>query len=855
MVNATANLPPEKLSTKALAAAGQFRAIALWLNEPLIPQGVYAQVCQDKRPGCIQITVEFERVPLQKPLTQFICHLIWQLNSPLIEGIHLIARPLGAHKPLWQSRVRVMTPALRERLRREQGQGSPAAVIPPQLREPSLSMPTLPGLDFNLLSEHLKTMRALMLTGSAVAAFVFGCMIEVVMSARREPSLPFRERVEADAPAPQNRTFTAQPGEAREPRLPAFDRATSDDRKATRTREERPETETSFETTEVSYRIEPERDRPNVVNAALEPVGVLKHERIQDPQDPTVTMLFSGDVDLDGLPYDQFEHDGQLLSGLPFYQKADLAVINLQDPLATAATSLEEELLEQDRSEAINLLKAGGVDLVNLTGEKTLSYGEQGLVETLDTLDRNGIFRVGAGRSDREARRPEIIDVKGQRIAYLSYDRDFTLAAGDGLSGVNAVSMQDIVRDIRAIRDEVDWLVVKYRWSTEPPAKPAESQTNLARLAIDQGADLVVGQHPNQLQGAELYKGRPIAYSLGDFIFGRDAEDPTPETAVLQVSLRNGQMKVDLIPVKVKDGQPQVAEGSDGKRILQTIQEASQEFKSPMPPSIVLDAFSRGTPAPPAEGRETDGFTDGDRPWTVPADVDPGSSDEMPQESAPQAPVEAESASPEAEPPETEAPAIRDEPMEAEPPEAEVESPEAEPLETGEDDDDLQINLDDFPEELLKDWGPKESPNTIYEPESRLPRQPDRPKPQPKRHAADRLPPPNLAAPPAALESAPPTSATRKSSTAAENRPPNGAIAPYSEPLVGPMSSLSESAPDMKMHNEATIPQPKAQPGMPESRVYVPLNTLKPADDAPITVNVEKAAAIALRDTDMGSSP
>ena len=178
-------------------------------------------------------------------------------------------------------------------------------------------------------------------------------------------------------------------------------------------------------------------------------------------------------------------------------------------------------------------------------------------------------FRVGAGRSEREARRPEIVDVKGQRIAYLSYDRDFNLAADESLSGVNAVAMQDIIEDIQAIRDEVDWLVVNYRWSTEPPATPAESQTNLAQLAIDQGADLVVGQHPDMLQGAELYKGRPIAYSLGDFVYTSATEAPTDETAVLQVAIRAGQMKVDLIPVKVKDGQPQVASGADGDRILQ----------------------------------------------------------------------------------------------------------------------------------------------------------------------------------------------------------------------------------------------------------------------------------------------
>jgi poly-gamma-glutamate capsule biosynthesis protein CapA/YwtB (metallophosphatase superfamily) len=830
MVNAANTLSPEQLSTKALAAAGQFRAIALWLNEPLIPQGIYAQVSQDRRPGCIRIIVEFERTPHQKPLTQYICHLMWQLNSPLIEGIHLVGRPIGTTKPLWEQRIRVMTSALRERLNRERGLGSSATAMPPALTPGRRSTPVLSNFSLHLLlSDQLKTVRAFMLTGSAVAAFVFGCMVEVVMSARPEPSLPFQNDEQVRSQKPALPPSASRP----EPQLPAFHSEPTTitaERKSVITPAHR-DRSPSAEATSISYKVEPERDRPNVINAALEPVGVLQHERLENPQDPTITLLFGGDVDLDGVPYDQLEYDGQLLSGLSVYRQADVAMVNLQDPLATAATSLQEELLERTRPDAIHLLKDGGVDLVNLTGKAALSSGEQGLDETLTTLDRQGIFRVGAGRSGREARRPEVIDVKGQRIAYLSYDRDFSVAAYDDVSGVNALELQDIVRDIQAIRDEVDWLVVNYRWSGDPVDKPANSPTNLARLAIDQGADLVVGQHPSMLQGAEIYKGRPIAYSLGDFVFGQATEEPTTETVVLQVALREGQMKVDLIPVKVKDGQPQKASGTDAQRILKQVQTASQEFQEPMPPSVVLNTRSGVSPDAPLPS-EDGSFTGGEAPLTTPG------SDANWEDPA-ETPAPEETLSPPDAMPQDEAAPPEPTTTDALPPEA--------PIET--DGESLDIELEPIPEGLLDDWGQKESPNTIYEPESALPRplrfnkpetetkapnaQPEAPNPLERK--SEQLPESGENWPTPDEKSSTPGT-TPPLGEELEITHPHEAIGPYSEPLVGPLSSVPEPSTDMKRHQDVDTPTAQLPPGMPESRVFEPLNTSEPPEKETITI-------------------
>ena len=557
-------------SIKALAAEGDFRAIALWLNEYLVPQEIYAQVHADS-PGCLGVLVEFYRSPRRDRLVRFICHRIWGLNSNLIEGVHIFARPVGQSQPLWREKVRIMTPALRQRLQKTQSfsrlSATPtASPLPPQLRPAAVpkQVVSIAGKSWrSIVSKHLKLIRAFVLSGSAVAAFILGCFLESLT--RRNPSLPVFSQSQL------THSQTLAPSS--------------------------PQNAAS-----ISFNVEDQdlRPRPKVVNTALEPVAVISHNRTLQPDDPTVTLVFGGEVNLDNIPYDAEQDPDQLLAGVKDYQEADLAMVNLGNSLATADTTLQEKFHQHPRPEAAQVLKAGGVDIVSLTSNHTMDFGKHGLVETLETLDREGIYRVGAGRYAREARRPEIVDVKGERIAYLGYSQEDTFAAGDDLAGVNPQKKQRIVADIQAIRNQVDWIIVNYHWERDLPETPTNWQTNLARMAIDQGADLVIGHHPDQLQGAEIYKGRPIAYSLGDFIFG-DSLHADHDTAVMKVSLQKEKMQVEFLPVIVRKSQPYLAQGKQAETILQKLEDASQVFDHPLLSPSVLEVRTKlGEPEGPA---------------------------------------------------------------------------------------------------------------------------------------------------------------------------------------------------------------------------------------------------------------
>ncbi|MEO1126673.1 MAG: CapA family protein [Cyanobacteria bacterium J06639_16] len=567
----------ERPSIKQEAAGGSFRAIALWLNEYLVPQQIFAQV-GSTQPGCLQVIVEFHQPPHRDRLVRFICHRLWHLNSELIEGAHIIARIMGQTRPLWQEKVRISTAASRANqtattIKIPTPKPIAQPELPPQIAQRKKAVATPPYAA--VLNRHLKVVRAFLISGSAVAAFLFGCFAEIMVS-NPGPALPVISQApttSGEQPEPDDQTAV----------LPVNDPGA-----VPASRVLTPESN-SFQ----------EASRPNLVNAPLEPVAVIQHDRVMYPADPNVILLFGGEIDLDDLPYDTVETDAEILGTLADYQQADVAMIGLGDPLTSAGTQPKEELYNHQRPDAVQVLKQAGVDMVNLSSGNLLEFGEYGLEETLTTLDREGLYRVGAGRDGQEARRPEILEVKGQRIAYLAYNQDDLHEAYKDAAGINAQGKRQVIEDIRTLRSQVDWIVVNYRWQEEVPQSPADWQTNLARMAIDQGADVVVGYHPSQIQGAEIYKGRPIAYSLGDFVFGnagRDNQRPAAdyrETAMLKISVRPEQMKVDLLPVVIDNDQPQLATGVTADAILRKIETASIDFNQPMQVAEVLDIRPR----------------------------------------------------------------------------------------------------------------------------------------------------------------------------------------------------------------------------------------------------------------------
>jgi Bacterial capsule synthesis protein PGA_cap len=154
----------------------------------------------------------------------------------------------------------------------------------------------------------------------------------------------------------------------------------------------------------------------------------------------------------------------------------------------------------------------------------------------------------------------------------------------------------------------------------------------------------VVGHHSEVLQGAEIYNGRPIVYSLGNFIFGEQASSEY-DTAVLKVALKDKQMKVELLPVEVKGFQPKVATGDRGTEILQQVESVSDTFQEPLKSPVILDARA---PMPEPSAQPTENL-----PNATPSPIEIPSETPSPAASPETTPAATESPSPAAQPSET----------------------------------------------------------------------------------------------------------------------------------------------------------------------------------------------------------
>ena len=523
-------------SVSELARSGNFRAIAYWLNVFLLPHDLYAKVEAASQSGWLQVLVEFHPSPdrdakspqFRSSLVRFVCHHLWKLNSDVIDSVQVVGRFVGKPQVIWRQSVRVLSPARRDKL------GLPSKSAASAVRRTSQIQSRVQRATRQKV--QFRALRSLLLTGTTATAFVMGCWLGY-----------------SDAPTEQT---TASASPAAILASPAM------------------------------------TTRPDTVLTALGNVSVEKPP-VQNASDPTVTLMFGGDVTLTDAYTDLVGSDRQVaFSAMDEARQVDVAMVNLEAPFTTSTTPLPDKQFNFKVDPAdVEVLKNGGIDIVTLANNHAMDYAATGLEDTIKTLDQAGIHHVGAGRTIEEARLPEILDVKGQRIAYFGYyDGDFQ-SAGAGVAGTNSRQNDRVSADIKAIRGQVDWVVVNYHWGAELARYPDDYQMDLARFTIDQGADLVVGHHPHVLQGAEIYKGRPIVYSLGNFIFGGKSVSDY-DTAVLKVALKDKQMKVEFLPVEVKGFQPRVVSGDRGTEILHQIENVSDIFHEPMKSSVVLDAKS-----------------------------------------------------------------------------------------------------------------------------------------------------------------------------------------------------------------------------------------------------------------------
>jgi len=232
-----------------------------------------------------------------------------------------------------------------------------------------------------------------------------------------------------------------------------------------------------------------------------------------------------GDVSLNGrfVPLLQAGGGERILAQVtPAWQAADLRLGNLEAPLTTAPRAVPCKLALRAPTVAVDFLRQAGFDCLSLANNHMMDYGPQGLAETLAHLQDAGLSSGGAGITAVAARAPLLLERQGQRVGVLAYcavTQKSPLFAGPTTPGVAAWQLADCLREVRALRSQVEWLIVQLHWGHELAQLPSPEQRQWARQLVAAGADLILGHHPHVLQPLERIDGVPVFYSLGNFLF------------------------------------------------------------------------------------------------------------------------------------------------------------------------------------------------------------------------------------------------------------------------------------------------------------------------------------------------
>ena len=236
-----------------------------------------------------------------------------------------------------------------------------------------------------------------------------------------------------------------------------------------------------------------------------------------------LTILFAGDIMLADGP-------GRLIAagGDPFapfaatLAAADYRIGNLECAVATGGAAQASKLWSfRAHPETLKVLR-GRFDAVSLANNHSGDFGPLALLETRRHLDAAGIAHFGSGPDLSEAHRPLWIDKKGLKIAVLGYNeyKPRRFEAGPQTPGIAWSEDEQVIADIRTAKAAgADHVIPFMHWGWEKNTQPDERQRQFARRLIDEGASLVIGSHPHVTQGTEIYRGKPIIYSLGNFVF------------------------------------------------------------------------------------------------------------------------------------------------------------------------------------------------------------------------------------------------------------------------------------------------------------------------------------------------
>ncbi len=291
------------------------------------------------------------------------------------------------------------------------------------------------------------------------------------------------------------------------------------------------------------------------------------------PQNEVIQIVAGGDVMLGRevgvniTRLQDFTYPFQLVA--PVFQTADIAMVNLENPVIDNCPLTSEGMTFCSSPGTLLGLEYASIDVVNLANNHTLNYGNQGLDQTLKYLSQSQIRYTGLDNQTT------ILEIRGVKVAILGFS---AFSNNDRLSQLDRENIQSSLSQVSKISD---LQIVNFHWGSEYQPQPSVSQRLLAYTAIDAGADVIIGHHSHWVQGVEVYKEKPIFYSLGNLIFDQMWSTSTREGLIVELNFfRNQVAGIYLKPTFIQNiAQPNLIPAGRGNSTLGKIENLSKSLQ------------------------------------------------------------------------------------------------------------------------------------------------------------------------------------------------------------------------------------------------------------------------------------
>ncbi len=256
----------------------------------------------------------------------------------------------------------------------------------------------------------------------------------------------------------------------------------------------------------------------------------------------------------------------------------DLLLINFENAATYSGDAVKGDVPLKCDPSYVELAKANNNTVAALANNHAFDYGISGMEDTIKYLKDADITPIGAGESEDEAHQAVVKDINGRKITILNYmdsnnfaeySYDVMPYANGSNPGYSAYDSDDASRQI-AENNDSDLIIAYLHFGNEYSNSPNEDQVRIAHELIDYGADVVIGAHPHVTQGIEMYNGKPIFYSLGNFIFDQSNE-ATHSAYFVQIDLVNDTGECTVYPIYISNYLPQYMDSESGNSLLNAL--------------------------------------------------------------------------------------------------------------------------------------------------------------------------------------------------------------------------------------------------------------------------------------------